>query len=190
MTLKEIKLQAQKLGIPIIEDEGLAYVLNLIQARHVKTILEIGTAIGYSALEMAAFDVSIDTMERDPEMIKLAKHHIEHHEYGHRVHLIEADAKDYKGPLKTYDLIFIDAAKSQYLRFFEKYQTHLSLHGVIVCDNLYFHHLDANVVTNRHTKGLLKRLENFRHYLENHQQFKTTFVSVGDGLSISERVTS
>ena len=188
MTLKDLKQEALKLGIPIIEDEGLAYLLKLIEQKHIKNILEIGTAIGYSALQMAAFDVEIDTIERDEHMIKHAKRFIANHKNGHRIRLIEADALTYKGPLGSYDLIFIDAAKSQYKRFFEHYSTFLNEDGIIVCDNLFFHHLDKNKVKNRHTRALLKRLEDFRIFLAQNDTWTTEFIAVGDGLSVSKRV--
>lgn len=188
MTLQAIKEKAINEGIPIIEDDGLAYILNCIEDNHVKNILEIGTAVGYSALQMAAFDVEIDTIERDPIMLEQALKNVSNHEHGHKVHVIAADAKTYEGPLKQYDLIFIDGAKSQYIRFFNKYQKYLNQHGMIICDNLYFHHLDINTVTNKHTKALLRKLKAFREFLNQHPQFETTFVDVGDGLSVSKRV--
>lgn len=188
MSLIDLKKEAVSSGIPIIEDEGLSYLLDLIEKRHVKTILEIGTAIGYSALQMAAFDVKIDTMERDENMICKAKKNIALYDQHHRIHLIERDAIHYDGPLQTYDLIFIDAAKSQYLRFFKKYQYYLSENGIIVCDNLYFHHLNHDTTKNKHTRALLKKLETFREFLKNHTEFETTFIDVGDGLSVSKRV--
>lgn len=187
MSLTDLKQEAKALGIPIIEDEGIAFLLKLIEERHVKNILEIGTAIGYSALMMAAFDVHIDTIEREESMLEHARKNFKQYDHHQSIHLIEADALTYDGPLQTYDLIFIDGAKSQYLTFFEKYQAYLNPGGVIVCDNLHFHHLDVNEVTNRHTKALLRRLEKFRQFLKNHEAFQTTFIDLGDGLSVSER---
>ena len=137
---------------------------------------------------MVAVDVEIDTIERDDNMIRHAKHYMASHKNGHRIHLIEADALTYNGPLGMYDLIFIDAAKSQYIKFFEKYKKHLKPNGFIVCDNLFFHHLDIKKVKNRHTKGLLKRLEKFRHFLATNKEFDTDFIATGDGLSVSKRV--
>ncbi len=190
MTLDDIKAEALKLGIPIIEDEGLAFILKLIEEQHVKSILEIGTAIGYSALQMAAFDVNIDTIERDKKMIAYAKKNFSLHKHGSRINLIESDALTYDGPLGTYDLIFIDAAKSQYINFFKHYKLYLNDGGVIICDNIFFHHLDINQVKNRHTRGLLKRLKAFRDFLVHHKTFDTRFITVGDGLSVSKRVKS
>lgn len=188
MTITDIKAEAVKLGIPIIEDGGLAYLLKLIEEHHVKNILEIGTAIGYSALQMAAFDVSIDTIERDEDMITHAKRYIAAHKNGHKINLIEADALTYKGSLKTYDLIFIDAAKSQYMTLFNHYKQYVSPDGMIVCDNLFFHHLDIDKVKNKHTKALLKKIKKFREFLADNKTFDTAFITVGDGLSVSKRV--
>ncbi len=185
--LETLKQYANDYQVPIITDEGLDVLLDVIRKNNIKHVLEIGSAIGYSALAMASLGVSVDTFERDEDMIKEAKKNIKLYDEHHLVNLITADALTYDGALKTYDLIFIDAAKSQYMRFFEKYSQHLSEDGVIVCDNLYFHHLDIDVVTNKHTKALLKKLAKFRSFLEQHQTFETTFIAKGDGLSLSKR---
>lgn len=186
--LDALKTYAKEHDIPIISDEGLDYVLALITKRRVKHVLEIGSAIGYSAIAMASLGVYVDTIERDHTMLEQAKKNIALYDASNHIHLIAADALTYKVPQRRYDLIFIDAAKSQYMRLFEKYQACLTDKGIIVCDNLYFHHLDVNIVTNRHTKGLLRRLETFRQFLINHQTFKTEFIALGDGLSVSQRI--
>ncbi len=188
--LEKLKAYANEQHVPIITDEGLDFLLKLIKSQHVNHVLEIGSAIGYSALAMAKLGIQIDTIERDYDMIIEAKKNISLYDHQGLINLIEADALTYNGPLKSYDLIFIDAAKSQYMTLFNRYQEYLKDDGIIVCDNLYFHHLDINKVTNRHTKGLLKKLEKFRHFLINNKDFETEFIAQGDGLSVSKRVTS
>ena len=184
--LENLKAYAISHHIPIISDEGLLLIVDLIKKHHIKHVLEIGTAMGYSALAISKEGCFVDTIERDLIMIDLAKENFENYDKNHQITLIEANALDYEGPLKTYDLIFIDGAKAQYQKFFEKYERYLSNHGLIVCDNLNFHHLDIKKV-NRNTRQLLNKLSLFKSYLTNHPTFQTTFYDIGDGMSVSKR---
>ena len=87
-----------------------------------------------------------------------------------------------------YDLIFIDAAKSQYIKFFEKYEQNLKSNGVIVSDNLDFHGLThtTKYIESRNVRGIVRKLNNYIEYLKNNSKFTTTFYEVGDGISISK----
>jgi predicted O-methyltransferase YrrM len=184
--LEQLKKEALKNHVPIICDEGLSFLKQVIEKHEVKDVLEIGTAIGYSAIAMASFGCKVDTLERHELMIEEAKKNIEYFHMENQIQLIPEDAITYKGPLRSYDLIFLDAAKSQYKRFFEKYTLHLKPGGVVICDNLSFHHLDPTKV-NRHTRQLLRKLKEFKAYLKEHPDFETTFHDEGDGMSISWR---
>ncbi len=184
---EDIKKYAKENRVPIIFDEGLDFLLDIIKKESVHHVLEIGSAIGYSALCMASLGVEVDTIERNPEMIAKAKEHLKKYDLMHNVRLIEADALLYNGSLKSsYDLIFIDAAKAQYIKFFEKYKPYLSPTGMIVSDNLSFHHLDKTKV-NRNTRQLINKIEKFVDYLKNNDEFHTEFFEIGDGMSISKR---
>ncbi len=184
--LEEIKQYAKDYQVPIICEDGLLFLSKVIDEYHVKQVLEIGTAIGYSALAMASLGCKVDTMERNQAMIDLAQKNLEIYDIDHQVYLIAADALTYHGELKKYDLIFIDAAKAQYQRFFEKYMPYLNPNGVVVCDNLRFHDLKPENV-NRHTKQLLRKIETFKSFLSLHPEFETTFFEHGDGMSLSQR---
>ena len=186
MDLNNLKNFALKHRVPIISDEGLELMLDIIKKHHIKHVLEIGTAIGYSALAMASYGCHVDTFERDLEMIDLANKHFDMFDSKHQIKLIPYDALTYQGPLGTYDLIFIDAAKSQYKRFFEKFEPFLSPDGMIICDNLRFHDLKPEQV-NRHTKQLLRKIKEFKIYIQNHEAFDTQIYELGDGMSISQR---
>ena len=185
--LEEMKKYAQLNRVPIICDEGLDFLREQIEKYSIKNVLEIGCAIGYSALYMASLGCEIHTFERNQQMIEQAKKNFEIYDRSHRIKLIEADALQFDQPLnQTFDLIFIDAAKAQYQKFFEKFEHNLSDDGVIICDNLAFHHLDKQKV-NRNTRQLINKLEKFITYLKNHPHYKTTFYDVGDGMSITRR---
>ncbi len=184
--LSRIKEYALKNNVPIITDAGLLFLKEAISTYQIKDVLEIGTAVGYSALAMASYGCVVDTFERDEEMIREASKHFDMFDELKRVTLIPFDALTYDKDLRTYDLIFIDAAKAQYERFFEKYVQYLREDGIVICDNLAFHHLTPNMV-NRHTRQLLRKIDTFKNYLTMHPDFNTTFFDVGDGMSISQR---
>ncbi|MDD3067919.1 MAG: O-methyltransferase [Acholeplasmataceae bacterium] len=182
----ELKQYAKDHHIPIIYDDGLLFLKQLITSHNVKDVLEIGTAIGYSALQMASFGCHVDTFERDPNLVEIAKENIKNYGYENQIKVIEHDALHPYHDLGMYDLIFIDAAKAQYQKFFEIYQAYLKPNGMIVCDNLSFHHLKKEDV-NRHTKQLLGKIERFKQFLVQHEDFITEFDDIGDGMSVSKR---
>jgi len=184
--LEQFKKYAIDTHVPIISDEGLLFLKLAIEKHHVKDVLEIGSAIGYSATAMASFGCKVDTFERDEFMISEARKHIELYDVEHQVTLYAEDALKFQGELRSYDLIFIDAAKAQYQKFFEKYTPYLRPNGIVICDNLSFHNLQPEQV-NRHTKQLLKKIERFKQFLETHPIFETKFYTDGDGMSVSIR---
>ena len=177
--------------VPILQADSMTYMENLFKTLKPKRILEIGTAIGRTSIDAALTlpQSQVVTIEKDPEMARLARVNIEKAGVADRVMLIEGDALDVEVPEEEYDLIFIDAAKGQYQRFFEKYSPLLSLNGVIVSDNMNFHGLvdHPERTHNRHTKGLIKRILRYREFLDQNEEFETTILEIGDGLAISRR---
>jgi predicted O-methyltransferase YrrM len=186
----DIKQYAKENNVPIIEDEGLNFILNLIVTNRIKSILEIGSAIGYSSIHFASSDseITVDTVERNEKMYEKAVEYI--HEAGleDRISIHYIDAKDFSTD-KKYDLIFIDAAKAQYRKFFEKFQENLNEGGVIVCDNLRFHGLieKRHEVKSRDLRQLLRKISDFVEWLKNNDEYVTEFYEIGDGISVSRR---
>lgn len=187
MNLSSLKAYARSKNVPIITDEALRFLETMILKHHITDVLEIGTAMGYSALAMASFGCHVVTFERDEFMIDEAKRHFDWYDEAKRITLMPFDALTYQGDLPMFDLLFIDAAKSQYQTFFEKYTPYLKKGGLVICDNLHFHRLNPEVV-NRHTQGLLKKLDTFKAFLNHHPHFETTFYDEGDGISCSRRI--
>lgn len=180
-----LKEFAIKNDVPIINDEGLAFLLELITKYNVKHILEIGTAIGYSAINMANLDTKIITVERDYFMYNEALKNIKEADLEENIQVLYADALEVEIN-HTFDLIFIDAAKAQYQKFFEKFKFNLNPQGIIVCDNLNFHNLDINEVS-RGTRQLLKKIQKFKDFLKENEEFDTSIYDIGDGISVSKR---
>lgn len=182
--MTNLRNKAKSENIPILSDEGIDLITSEIKERNIKSMLEIGTAVGYSSIVLSKHLVFITTLERDETLYKKALENIKEYEITN-IEAVLVDAHDYI-PRRCYDLIFIDAAKAQYEKFFIKYQDFLTENGIIICDNLNFHNLDINKVS-RGTRSLIKKLESFKKFLKENKEFETEFYNVGDGLSVSWR---
>jgi len=192
VSILEIEKYAHENNIPIMMSDGIEFMLEYIKKNNIKHILEIGTAIGYSAIKMALVseDIKITTIERDKNRYNMAIKNIKDFSLESRINVILADAFDVEITDK-YDLIFIDAAKSQYIKFFEKFKYNLNEKGVIFSDNLYFHGLTSKALSDiesRNVRGIVRKLNNYIDFLNNNKEFKTEFFSIGDGISISRKI--
>lgn len=186
--IEEMENYAKKYNVPIMVPDGINYMLNYIKEHNIKNILEIGTAIGYSAIRMALVsdDITITTIERDidryNEAIKnINKMHLEGRIKVLLVDALEVDIDD------CFDLIFIDAAKSQYTKFFNRFSPLLKKGGTIITDNLDFHGLRENIdkIQSRNLRQMMRKLNSYIDFLKDNKEFDTTFVDVGDGLGVS-----
>lgn len=188
--IRKMEKYADQKGIPIMEKDGINFLTEFIRLNNVKNILEIGTAIGYSAINMALAgeDVTVTTIERDKDRYIQAVKNIKALNLDSRITLVLADALDFNSEEK-YDLIFIDAAKSQYIKFFEKFSKNLNEKGYIVTDNINFHGLTYSDKTkmSRNLRQLITKLEKYILFLKDNKDFKTRFFEVGDGIAISRR---
>ena len=139
-SLKELENFARKENIPIIPHETVAYFRFLMETIQPKNILEIGTAIGFSALLMAqhAPNAKITTIDRNPEMIGFAKENFAKYDSRKQITLLEGDAVDILSTLtETYDFVFMDSAKSKYIVFLPEILKHLEVGGVVVLDDIF-----------------------------------------------------
>lgn len=201
--IKDMYRYAKDNNVPIISDEGLVYLLQLIRLTNAKKILEVGTAIGYSAIQMAMIDenIHIDTIERDMDAYNIAIFNINRAKLNNNIHVILKDGltvtkNDLMGTKNYgYDLIFIDAAKAQYKNFFNLFTPYLKKGGIVVCDNLMFHGLVGlpqdekdKQVTTKNLKGLVRKIEEFNEWLSKQKGYKTDFLRIGDGMSVSVKL--
>lgn len=191
--LEELETYASIHHIPIMQQDGIAFLEQYIKEHHVKSILEIGSAIGYSAIRMALLsqDIHVDTVERDEIRYQEAVKNIQKAGLEDQITIYLKDAFDLQVE-SSYDLIFIDAAKSQYIKFFEKFKTNLKPDGTIISDNLAFHGLvQASEVEeenlSRNVRGLVRKLRKYITFLEENEEFETTFLNVGDGIGVTVR---
>lgn len=185
--LEEIKNKAIIDKVPIMQDDGIEFLINYIKSNDVKKILEIGTAVGYSSIKMALINnnITVTTIERDEERYNLAIENITKMNLEKRIKCIKADALEIELNEK-YDLIFIDAAKSQNIKFFEKYKKSLNKNGTIVVDNIYFHGViyeDDNKLS-RNVRGIKRKILEFIDYINSQKEYKNKIYSKGDGIMV------
>lgn len=189
--IKQIKDYADINNVPIMNDNGINFLMRYIKDNNIKKILEVGTAIGYSAIMMCSVsdDVTVTTIERDEKRYLEAIKNVKKLELEDRIQLIYNDALDVKLN-DNYELIFIDAAKAQNQKFFEKFQNNLTPDGVIITDNMKFHGLvdkDPEQIESRNLRQLVRKVKDYTNFLERNPKFDTEFVNVGDGIAVSRK---
>lgn len=188
--LKEMEDYAQENNVPIITSDVASLLNILIKSSNTKKILEIGTAIGYSSIFMgkaAGSNFHITSIEKKSDMAEIAVKNIKNAGLEDNIKVIQGDASDV---LKTiddiYDMIFIDAAKGQYIEFFNGSIQNLKVGGLFICDNVLFRGMVAErSLLIRRKITIVKRLKKFLNYISNNKSLQTSIVPIGDGLSIS-----
>lgn len=188
--LSDLEKYAHDKHVPIMLKDGIEFLIDYIKKNNIKNILEIGSAIGYSSIKMALVnsEIKVTTIERDDIMYNKAIENIQAFNLDKQINVLNSDALNIELTSK-FDLIFIDAAKSQYIKFFEKFKHNLNDNGVIITDNLSFHGLvEDSSNCSRNTKQLVKKIKKYIEYLKDNKEFKTEFISIGDGISISKRI--
>ena len=193
MELKDLEEYARINNVPIMEKEGIEFLTNYIKENNIKNILEIGAAIGYSAIRMCLIDkdIKVTTIERDKVRYDEAVKNIKEFNLNDRINIIFGDALDIEIE-GNYDLIFIDAAKSQSIKFFEKYEKNLNQDGTIITDNINFHGLTFSneAAPTRNLRQMIRKIRNYLKWLEENKYYKTEYKNIGDGLTISKRVNN
>ncbi len=191
--VKEIKNFAFENKVPIISDDGLSFLLQMIRVSKSTRILEIGSAIGYSAINMALLNsqINVDTIEKNEKMYNLARENINRMNLNEQVRIFLDDALeiDLNKLRNDYDLIFIDAAKAQYIKFFERFSTLLNKSGIIISDNLQFHGLvnSDEVIESRNLRALVRKINNYNVWLSENTKYHTLFLEIGDGMALSKK---
>ena len=162
------------------------YICDYIKNNNIESVLEIGTAIAYSAIKMVNSGVlRLTTIERDEERYKVAIENIEKANMNDKIKPILSDAFD-TNITEKFDMILIDAAKGKNIEFIEKFKNNLKPDGVIFIDNIDFHGLvgKSDTIKSRNLRSLVRKIEKFLDYLNNQNEFKVTKIDKGDGLII------
>lgn len=187
-----IKLEkyASKYKVPILNKESLEYIQNIIKERNIKSILELGSAVGYSAINFALTDahIQVTTIERDEKRYLKAVKNIKKFKLENRINIINDDILNVNIKEK-YDFIFIDASKSQNEKYFNMFKDNLNDGGIIIIDNLGFHGFvgKSDKIESRNLRSLVKKIEKFMDYLETQDEFKVKIVNIGDVIGLIER---
>ncbi|MCJ7841791.1 O-methyltransferase [Lederbergia sp. NSJ-179] len=191
----EMEQYAKDQHVPIMELTGIEVMLHNMKIQQPKRILEIGTAIGYSALRMAKAlpDCQIVTVEIDESKVEQARFYIRRAGVEERITIIHGNALDVVESVRTlgsFDAIFIDAAKGQYKKFFELYSDLLAPRGCVYVDNVLFRGLVADPASNENKRlaKIAEKLDDFNRWLMNHKDFETVIIPVGDGLAVSRKI--
>ncbi len=188
--LETIKQKALKEHIPIIMDDTLEVIGNYLTQLRPKRILEIGTAVGYSAICFSSYlsdDGIIDTIERDEERIKEAKINIENMNLGNQIHIYEGDAVEILPTLnEKYDAVFIDAAKGKYPFFLKEALRMIKPNGIIFADNILYKGYVMSDYNKHKQRTAVRNLREYIKEVSENPNLETEILEVGDGLAVSK----
>lgn len=200
MNIKPLPFKKDALegNVPIIQDEALKLILFLIKAKKINKVLELGTAVGYSAISISSeTGAYVDSIEINKKMYDTAMINVKNTNLQDKIRLFNEDALEMdisklniNEHNEKYGLIFIDAAKAQYQKFFEKYTPLLSENGIVVIDNLLFHGFVPEFVEthdvsgSRNLRGLARKIDRFNQWLISNKEYDSTFLDIGDGMAL------
>lgn len=185
---EKIEQFAKDNNVPIMMKDGIEFLISLVKEYKPRTILELGTAVGYSSILMAkcSSEIHIDTIELKEDMYKIAIQNITEANLNNQITLYNLNIDDFVTDNK-YDLIFVDAAKGQYHKYYDKFKGNLTESGIMVFDNLNFHGMVDNptLIKSRNTRQLCKKIRKFREFLLTSSEIITEYYqNVGDGVAV------
>lgn len=191
--LREIEEIAHKNRVPIVQKETARFLELMLTIKRPLNILELGTAIGYSAILMSMYsskNSKITTIERDISMIKEAKKNIKKYNLQNRIEIKQGDCLEVLKELKDneYDFIFMDAGKGHYNHFLPECLRLMNKDAVIVADNVLFRGMVANnELVKRRKITIVKRMRNYLDMVSKNKELITSVVPMGDGIAITTR---
>ena len=192
--LNELEQFALKTNVPIIRPQTQSFLKLLLAMKQPKQILEVGTAIGFSAILMCEYgpsDCRITTIEKYEKRIPLAKENFKKAGYEDRITLIEGDALDILKDLEdAYDFIFMDAAKGQYIHFLPDILRLMPVGGLLISDNVLQGGdvLESRYAVTRRDRTIHSRMREYLYALKHNEQFQTDILPLGDGVTVSVRI--
>lgn len=189
--LEKIKQKALENKIPIIMDDTLEVIDKLLRNKKIDRILEIGTAVGYSAICFSEYlneNGKIDTIERDEERVSEARENIKKAEVEGKINIFLGDAVEILPTMnEKYDVVFIDAAKGKYPFFLKEALRLLKEKGMIIADNVLYKGYVMSDYNKHKQRTAVRNLREFLQELKDNPELETEILEVGDGLSIARK---
>jgi len=190
--LKKIKEEALENHVPIVEDEPLKVIETILKLKRPNRILEVGTAVGYSAINFSKYlcgeNSKLKTIELKESMYNKALENITAMGLNDKIEAINADATEYMKNIpneEQYDVVFIDAAKGQYLVFLEEAIRLTKVGGVIIADNMLYRGRTLSDYNDHKHRTATNRLREYLVVMEEDERLDSTLIKIGDGLAIS-----
>lgn len=188
--LQELESYAKEHHVPIVQPEVGQLLRTLLKIHKPASILEVGTAIGYSAIlmgECLSGKWTITSLERNQEIIPAALENIERADYEDRIKIIPGDALEtFPHLTSTYDFIFLDAAKGHYMEFFDYASALLKPGGIIVSDNVLYKGMVAeDSLVKRRKRTIVNRLREYLERINNLEGYISSVIPIGDGVAIT-----
>lgn len=190
--LNKIKEEALENHVPIVEDEPLKVIETILKLKRPNRILEVGTAVGYSAINFAKYlcgeNSKLKTIELKESMYNKALENITAMGLNDKIEAINADATEYMRNIpddEQYDVVFIDAAKGQYLVFLEEAIRLTKVGGVIIADNMLYRGRTLSNYNDHKHRTATNRLREYLVVMEEDERLDSTLIKIGDGLAIS-----
>ncbi len=193
--LDELEQEAKRDYVPIIRKDMQNLLRFLLRLKRPLKILEVGTAVGFSALLMAentSEECQITTIENYEKRIPIAKENFKRDNMEHRITLLEGDATEILKELDgSYDFIFMDAAKGQYLNFLPDLLRLLAEDGMLVSDNVLQDGdlMESRYAVTRRNRTIHSRMRDYLYELKNNPVLETVILPVGDGVTVSIKVS-
>ncbi|WP_055667957.1 O-methyltransferase [Desnuesiella massiliensis] len=190
--LKGLKDFAESNSVPIVQKETANLLEFFMSLKKPERVLELGTAIGYSAILMAEASnrkAIIDTVERDPNMILMARENVKKHDYDKNINIIEGDCLEVLEKLQgQYDIIFMDAGKGHYNHFLPHCLRLLKADGIIIADNVLFRGMVASKdLVKRRKITIVKRMRSYLELVSKDETLITSVLPMGDGIALTKR---
>lgn len=188
--LKEIREYGEKNDVPISKEDTLNFLLTTIKENKCKQVLEIGTAIGYATIAFAFLDCvkQVESVEKDENRFNLARKNIEKSGLKSKITIYNMDAKIFlQNNEKTYDFIYLDGPKGQYINYLPYLLKMLNKNGILVADNLFFHGMvTGEIPVTKGCKSMIKGLKNYIQEITTNPNLETKILNIGDGLGITK----
>lgn len=189
--LEALESEARQNHVPVIRREVQSFLKVLLEMRKPASVLEVGTAVGFSAILMATYgpeNCHITTIENYEKRIPVALKNIRDAGYADRITLLEGDAKDVLRTLTgPYDLIFMDAAKGQYIHYLPDLKRLMKPGSVLVSDNVLQEGdiIESHYIVERRDRTIYRRMREYLYALKHDREFATSILPIGDGLAVT-----